>query len=133
MKVNDAAEIDILKAVCAADAGEVADAAGLRMQLEGGVLQAISWTLYEEVLFDQDGITSRDWETYPILNFAQAPPMDVIILDRPGTPPLGAGEASSEPVAAAIANALFDAAGVRARRLPMTPENLRKAAADADG
>ena len=133
LKVNDAAEIDILKAVCAADSGEVADAAGLRMQLEGGVLQAISWTVYEEVLFDQDGITSRDWETYPILNFAQAPPVDVIILDRPGTPPLGAGEASSEPVAAAIANALFDAAGVRARRLPMTPENLRKAAADADG
>ena len=133
LKVNEAAEIDILTAVCAADAGEVVDKAGLRMQLEGSVLQAISWTLYEEVLFDQDGITSRDWETYPILNFAQAPPVDVIILDRPGTPPLGAGEASGEPVAAAIANALFDAAGVRVRRLPLTPENLRKAAADADG
>ena len=103
------------------------------MQLEGGVLQAISWTLYEEVLFDQDGITSRDWETYPILTFAQAPPVDVIILDRPGEPHLGAGEASSEPVAAAIANALFDAAGIRARRLPMTPYNLRQAAMYGDG
>ena len=133
LTVNDVAEIEICKAVCAADAGEVVDTAGLSMQLEGGVLQAISWTLYEEVLFDQDGITSRDWETYPILTFAQAPPVDVIILDRPGAPHLGAGEASSEPVAAAIANALFDAAGIRARRLPMTPYNLRQAAMYGDG
>ena len=133
LTVNDVAEIEICKAVCAADAGEVVDAAGLSMQLEGGVLQAISWTLYEEVLFDQDGINSRDWEAYPILTFAQAPPVDVIILDRPGAPHLGAGEASSEPVAAAIANALFDAAGIRARRLPMTPYNLRQAAMYGDG
>ena len=103
------------------------------MQLEGGVLQAISWTLYEEVLFDQDGITSRDWEAYPIMTFAQSPPVDVIIIDRPGEPHLGAGEASSEPVAAAIANALFDAVGVRIRLLPMTPYNLRQAAMRVDG
>ena len=133
LTVNDKAEIEIRKVVCAADAGEVVDAAGLRMQLEGGILQAISWTLYEEVLFDQDGITSRDWDTYPILTFAQAPPVDVIIIDRPGEPHLGAGEASSEPVAAAIANALFDAVGIRVRRLPMTPNNLRQAAMCPDG
>ena len=133
LTVNDKAEIEIRKVVCAADAGEVVDAAGLRMQLEGGILQAISWTLYEEVLFDQDGITSRDWDTYPILTFAQAPPVDVIIIDRPGEAHLGAGEASSEPVAAAIANALFDAVGIRVRRLPMTPNNLRQVAMCPDG
>ena len=82
----------------------------------------------EEVKFDADGITSRDWETYPILTFAQAPRVEVIILDRPGEPALGAGEASSEPVAAAIANALFDATQVRVRRLPLSPDNLRQAA-----
>ena len=128
LSVNEAAEINIHKAVVAADAGEVADRAGLKMQLEGGFLQAVSWTLYEEVKFDADGITSRDWETYPILTFAQAPRVEVIILDRPGEPALGAGEASSEPVAAAIANALFDATQVRVRRLPLSPDNLRQAA-----
>ena len=128
LSVNEAAEINIHKAVVAADAGEVTDAAGLKMQLEGGFLQAVSWTLYEEVNFDTDGITSRDWETYPILTFAQAPRVDVIILDRPGKPALGAGEASSEPVAAAIANALFDSIQIRVRRLPLSPENLRQAA-----
>ena len=128
LSVNEAAEINIHKAVVAADAGEVTDAAGLKMQLEGGFLQAVSWTLYEEVNFDSDGITSRDWETYPILTFPQAPRVDVIILDRPGKPALGAGEASSEPVAAAIANALFDSTQIRVRRLPLNPENLRQAA-----
>ncbi len=132
LTVDDNAEIEIRNAVVAADAGEVADAAGLRMQLEGGLLQAVSWTLYEEVCFDADGISSRDWETYPILKFGQVPPVQVVIIDRPGEPPLGAGEAASEPVAAAIANALSDATSIRARRLPLTPDNLRAAAMGAD-
>ena len=130
--VNDAAEISITKAVVAADAGEVVDKAGLRMQLEGGFLQAASWTLYEEVRFDANGITTCDWESYPIMTFAQVPDTDVIIVDRLGEPSLGAGEASSEPVAAAIANALFDATGIRARRLPFSPTNLRLAAMHLD-
>ena len=126
--INAGSEIFINKAVVVADAGEVVDAAGLKMQLEGGFLQALSWTLYEEVTFDADGITSCDWETYPIMRFAQTPKVDVIILDRPGEQSLGAGEASSEPVAAAIANAVFNATGVRARRLPLSPDNLRASA-----
>ena len=128
LTVNEVSEISINKAVVVADAGEVVDAAGLKMQLEGGFLQALSWTLYEEVTFDSDGITSCDWETYPIMRFAQVPNVDVIIIDRPGDEPLGAGEASSEPVAAAVANALFNATGVRARRLPLSPDNLRASA-----
>ena len=128
LAINEGSEISVNKAVVVADAGEVVDAAGLKMQLEGGFLQALSWTLYEEVTFDADGITSCDWETYPIMRFAQTPKVDVIILDRPGEEPLGAGEASSEPVAAAIANALFNATGVRARRLPLSPDNLRASA-----
>jgi len=132
LSVDEAANIQISKAVVAADAGEVADAAGLKMQLEGGFLQAASWTLYEEVTFDPNGITSRDWETYPILKFSQAPPVQVVIVDRPGLPPLGAGEASSEPVAAAIANALCDATSLRVRRLPLSPDNLRATALAAD-
>ena len=71
LTVNEVSEISINKAVVVADAGEVVDAAGLKMQLEGGFLQALSWTLYEEVTFDSDGITSCDWETYPIMRFAQ--------------------------------------------------------------
>ena len=128
LTINEGSEIFVNKAVVVADAGEVVDAAGLKMQLEGGFLQALSWTLYEEVTFDADGITSCDWDSYPIMRFAQAPKVDVIILDRPGEEPLGAGEASSEPVAAAIANALFNATGVRARRLPLSPDNLRESA-----
>ena len=74
-------------------------------------------------------ITSRDWESYPILRFDAIPEVETVLVDRPGEPFLGAGEASCGPAGAAIANAVFDATGVRARRLPLTPENLRAAAA----
>jgi CO/xanthine dehydrogenase Mo-binding subunit len=97
--------------------------------MEGGVLQAASWTLYEEVAFERDGVTSRDWDSYPILRFSNAPTIEVILIDRPNEPFLGAGEASSGPTAGAIANAVRRATGLRLRRLPFTPEALRRAAA----
>ena len=128
MSVNEAAEINIHKAVVAADAGEVADVAGLKMQLEGGFLQAVSWTLYEEVNFDSDGITSRDWDSYPILRFDNIPTIDTILLNRPGEPYRGAGEAAAGPTAGAIANAIYRAAGLRLRRIPFTPDAIRAAA-----
>ncbi len=91
-------------------------------------MQAASWTLYEEVRFDRDGITSRDWDGYPSLRFDNVPEIETVLMDRPGDPPLGAGEAASVPTAAAIANAVKDATGLRLRRLPFTPDAVRKAA-----
>ena len=98
-------------------------------QVEGGILQAIGWTLKERVRFDATRITSRDWTSYPVLTFAEVPELDVRVVDRPGTPPLGAGECSLGPTAAAIANAIADAAGVRLRDLPLTPDVVRAAVA----
>ena len=129
VKAGDDATIVLRRAVIAADAGEIVDPDGLAAQLEGGFVQAASWTLLEEVKWDRGGITSRDWETYPILRFDRVPEVETVLLDRPGEPFLGAGEASCGPTGAAIANAIFDATGVRARRLPLTATNLREAAA----
>ncbi len=128
LTVTDEAEVRLLRAVSAADAGQVVDPDGLAAQLEGGILQAASWTLYEAVAFDRDGITSRDWDSYPILPFTNVPEIETVIMDRPDDPFLGAGEAVAGPTGAAIANAIFDATGLRLRRLPFTPEALRLAA-----
>jgi CO/xanthine dehydrogenase Mo-binding subunit len=119
--------IRLLRAVIAADAGEIVDPDGLTNQLEGGFLQAASWTLKEEVRFDRTRITSRDWETYPILRFSEVPEVETVLLDRPGTPFLGAGEATQGPTPAAIANAVAHATGARLRRIPFTPERVRAA------
>lgn len=128
LEVTDAAEVRLHRAVIAADAGQVVDPAGLTAQLEGGMLQAASWTLYEAVTFDSSGITSRDWESYPILSFDDVPEIETLLLDRPDAPFLGAGEATCGPTAAAIANAVRDATGLRLRRLPFTPDAIRAAA-----
>jgi CO/xanthine dehydrogenase Mo-binding subunit len=128
LSVTEAAEVKLHRAVIAADAGEIVDPDGTAAQMEGGVLQAASWTLYEEVKYDRDGVTSRDWDSYPILRFDNVPEIETILMDRPGKPFLGAGEASSGPAAGAIANAIFDATGLRLRTLPFTPEMIRKAA-----
>jgi CO/xanthine dehydrogenase Mo-binding subunit len=128
LEVTDAAEVRLHRAVIAADAGQVVDPGGLTAQLEGGMLQAASWTLYDAVTFDSSGITSRDWEGYPILGFDNVPEIETVLLDRPDAPFLGAGEASSGPTGAAIANAIQDATGLRLRRLPFTPDAIRTAA-----
>ena len=130
LHVEDAtAAVRLGRVVVAADAGEVIDPKGLANQLEGGVVQAASWTLKEQVTYDDTHITSSDWDSYPILTFREVPEVEVVLLDRPGMPPLGAGEATQGPTAAAIANALHDAIGVRVRDLPLTPERIRAAAA----
>ncbi len=126
---DDSAAIRLVRAIVAADAGEVIDPDGLANQLEGGVVQSASWTLKEEVMFDDTRVTSTDWETYPILTFMESPELETVLIDRPGEPFLGAGEATQGPTAAAIANAVFDAVGVRLRDIPFTPERLRQAAA----
>ena len=108
----------------AADAGQVVNPDGLANQLEGGFVQAASWTLYEEVKFDRRRITSVDWETYPILPFSAAPRIETVIINRPGLPFLGAGEAAQNPAPAAIANAVGDAVGLRLRDIPFTPDKV---------
>jgi CO/xanthine dehydrogenase Mo-binding subunit len=124
----DTFEIRLDHAVIAADAGQVIDPDGLANQLEGGFIQSASWTLKEQVLFDATGITSRDWETYPILTFPEIPTVDVILLDHPEHRSLGSGEATQGPTPAAIANAVFAATGLRVRDLPMKPDKLIAAA-----
>ena len=129
VRVDDAtAEIGVERAVIAADAGQIVDPDGLRGQLEGGLIQAIGAALMEQVVWDGAEITSVDWETYPVLRFSQAPrDLDVVLVDRPGMPFLGAGEAAPGPAVAALANAVCDALGVRLFDLPFTPQRVRDA------
>ena len=117
--------IQLEKIIIAADAGQVVNPDGLSNQLEGGAVQAASWTLYEQVTYNSKAITSVDWETYPIMNFTQAPIVETVILNRPELPFLGSGEATQNPTPAAIANAVFDAIGVRLRQIPFTPEKVK--------
>ncbi len=119
--------IEIERVIIAADAGQVVNPDGLSNQLEGGFVQAASWTLYEEVKFDRRGITSVDWESYPILPFAAAPKIETVIVNRPRMPFLGAGEAAQNPTPAAIANAIYDAVGLRLRDIPFTADKVKAA------
>jgi CO/xanthine dehydrogenase Mo-binding subunit len=129
LRVEDAsAAIELERIVIAADCGEVVDPSGAANQLEGGALQSASWTLKEAVAYDGESVTSVDWETYPILRFSEVPAIETVLLDRPGQPFLGVGEATQGPTAAAIANAVFDATGLRLRDTPFTPERVRDAA-----
>ena len=131
LEVNDAAEVKLRRAVLAGDAGEIVDRDGLVAQYDGGFLQAASWTINEEVTWDRDGITSRDWETYPILGFNNVPEIETVLIERPGVAFLGAGEAVSGPAGAAIANAIYNVTGLRLRRIPFTPDVIRAAAMEA--
>ena len=117
-----------IRVVSAIDSGEAVNPDGIRNQTEGGIVQSISWTLYEAVTFDRTRITSKDWSTYPILRFSNVPEsVDVHIITRPGMPFLGTGEAAQGPTAAAIANAVADAIGARIRELPFTRSRVKAA------
>jgi CO/xanthine dehydrogenase Mo-binding subunit len=99
----------------------------VRNQVEGNLLQALSRTLHERTTFDAQRVTSVDWASYPILRFAEVPPLKIDLIQRRDQPPLGAGEAASTPVPAALANAVFDATGARLTEVPFTPERVREA------
>jgi nicotinate dehydrogenase subunit B len=116
--------IRVVRAVTAADSGQLVNPDGVANQIEGGLIQALSWTLKEEVRFDDTRVLSEDWASYPILTFSEVPPVEVVLIDRPGAPYLGTGEASQGPTGAALANAVFDATGVRFRRVPFTPDRI---------
>ena len=116
------------KFTVAHDCGQIINPDGLMRVIEAGVVQGISRALWEEVKFDTNSVTSVDWLSYPILDIAEAPEaIDVVLIDRPEIPPSGAGEPAIRPVAAAIANAVFDATGVRIRRVPFSPDNVKSA------
>ena len=91
------------------------------------VVQATSRTLYEEVKFDEGRVTSVNWQSYPIITFPDVPVLDIELMGTPRDKPLGAGEAASAPVPAAVGNAVFDAVGVRLRQVPLTPARVRAA------
>jgi|FEC22Drversion2_1045045.scaffolds.fasta_scaffold00717_8 nicotinate dehydrogenase subunit B len=112
---------------CVADAGLVVNPDGARNQLEGGIIQAVSWTLKEQVKLDGEGIASRDWESYPILRFSEVPEMQVEFVDGAGNPTLGVGECTVGPTAAAIANAVNHALGVRIHDMPFTRDRVMAA------
>lgn len=123
---------DVRRVVVACDAGTVVNPDGLCNQLEGGVIQGLSRTLHEELHLTPHGARELDWTTYPRLRFGEVPTVDVLLVNRPGDRPLGVGECSTPLVPAAVANALDDALGVRLRRLPLTPENLRRRLEELD-
>jgi nicotinate dehydrogenase subunit B len=110
------------------DSGTAINPDGIRNQIEGGVVQSASWTLYEQVAYDRRHITSRDWSGYPIMRFPALPEsVAVHVIDRPGMPFLGTGEAAQGPMGAAIANAVFAATGTRLRDLPLRPDRVKAA------
>ena len=114
------------------DCGLIVNPLGLRYTIEGNVVQGLSRTLFEEVRFDRSRVTSVDWATYPILEMPDAPEsIEVVLIDRPDVLPSGAGEPTIRCVPAAVANAVFDATGVRFRRAPLSPERIKAALAGA--
>ena len=122
-------KIEVRRITCAHDCGLVINPDGLRNQVEGCILQTLSRALHEEVTFDRSRVTSVDWSSYPILRFPEVPSVEVALINRPEIPPVGAGEAATAPVAAALANAIFDATGVRLRTVPFTPARVEAALA----
>jgi CO/xanthine dehydrogenase Mo-binding subunit len=123
-EIEGAEEISVRKLTLAVDVGEAINPDGVINQIEGGAIQATSWVLKERVRFDRQRITSTSWTDYPILRFSEVPDVEVEVIQRPDVDPVGAGEAAHGPVTAAIANAVFDALGVRVRDLPITRDRI---------
>jgi CO/xanthine dehydrogenase Mo-binding subunit len=123
-EVTAVTEVRVRRLTIAVDAGLIINPDGASNQVEGGAIQAVSWTLKEQVRFDRYGVTSDTWETYPILRFSEVPAVDVELMPGGGNPALGIGEAAQGPTAAAIGNAVYDALGVRVRTLPFTEQNI---------
>jgi nicotinate dehydrogenase subunit B len=123
---KETGNIRIPRIVSAVDCGEAVAPDSIRNQTEGGIIQSLSWTMYEEVNFDNTRITSSDWSTYPILRFSAVPgTLDVHIVDNPGSPYLGVAEAAQGPTSAALANALANATGKRLYNLPFSPARVK--------
>ena len=127
---RESGRVMVERVTCAVDSGDAVSPDGIRNQMEGGIVQSLSWTMYESVAYDAQRIESRDWNGYPILRFQSLPrSVDVEVIERPGTPFLGTGEAAQGPTAAALANAVANATGARIRDLPLTPQRVAAALA----
>ncbi|CCA90733.1 molybdopterin cofactor-binding domain-containing protein [Novosphingobium sp. PP1Y] len=125
---RETGKIRIHRVNAAVDAGQPASPDGIRNQVEGGIIQSLSWAMCEAVSYDPTRRTSFDWGTYPILRFEDVPgSIEVHVIDRAGLPFLGAGETSQGPASAALANAVADATGARLRDMPLTPEAVKAA------
>jgi nicotinate dehydrogenase subunit B len=118
-------EVKVLSAWSAADAGLVVNPDGFKNQIEGGIIQSASWTLYESALYDARQVSSQNWPDYRIMRFPEMPVVQVELINRPEERPLGVGEGSQGPTAAAIANAFANATGRRLRDLPLTPDRVK--------
>jgi CO/xanthine dehydrogenase Mo-binding subunit len=119
--------VTVKKITLGHDCGLIVNPDGLKNQIEGNVLQAVSRALLEEVNFDSTGQKNLDWDSYPVIRFEQVPDVDIVLVDQKDMQPLGGGEPSIVPVTAAIANAIFDATGARLRRAPFTPQRVLSA------
>jgi nicotinate dehydrogenase subunit B len=118
-------DVAVTRVTVGQDSGLMINPAGVQHQIHGNVIQSVSRVLKEEVTFTTTAVATKEWGGYPIITFPEVPPIDVMMIPRPNQPPLGVGESASVPSAAAIANAIYDATGVRFRELPFTPERVR--------
>ena len=117
-------KVTVRRVTLAHDCGLIVNPDGVKNQVEGNIVQGVSRALYEEVTFDSSGVTSLDWNSYPILKFPDLPDLDIVLINRPEVASLGAGELSTVPIPAAIANAISDATGIRLREVPFTPKRI---------
>jgi CO/xanthine dehydrogenase Mo-binding subunit len=125
---RETGHVQIERVVAVVDCGQIVNPDGVRNQIEGGIVQSSSWTLFEQTTFDTQRITSYDWGTYPIMRFTSMPrSIEVHLIDRPGKPFLGVGEAAQGPTAAVLANAIANATGIRLRDLPLAGARLKAA------
>jgi nicotinate dehydrogenase subunit B len=120
-------KINVTRITIAYDCGLIINPDGVRNQIEGNMMQGVSRTLFEEVQFDATGVKSLDWGSYPVLRFQDVPDVQIHLINRPELPATGAAETPIVVVPAAIANAIFDATGVRLREIPFTPERVLNA------
>jgi nicotinate dehydrogenase subunit B len=119
--------VRVKRIVVSHDCGLIINPDGLRNQIEGNIIQSLSRALKEEVLFDEMRIKSLDWDSYPILTFSEVPEVEIVLINRPDQPAVGAGEPATITTAAAVANAIYDATGARLRQIPFTPERVKEA------
>jgi len=117
-------DVTVKKITLGHDCGLIVNPDGLKNQIEGNILQAVSRALLEEVFFDSTGQKNLDWDSYPVIRFNMVPEVDIVLINRPEMQPLGGGEPSIVPVTAAIANAIYDATGARMRQVPFTPQRV---------
>ena len=128
VEVNPAnGQVRVKRVAVAHDCGLIINPDGVRNQIEGNVIQAVSRTLKEEVKFDRSRVTSLDWSSYPILTFPEVPDVEIELINRLDQPAVGVGEATTCAVPAALANAIFDATGARLRTVPFTPDRIKAA------